>query len=396
MSRLLILYCLFAIHCSIAQTIENFNKLQGDFLGQELGLLQLNVKGMALDNLGYLWAGTEDGLHKFNGYEFKAYLHDPNDNATLKDDHVRSLLFTNDTLWIATNSKGVLGFILSKNSFFDPLPTGRNLDLNTSYKVLKLGKDFILFSVKNNLIVFNRHTKKTKVISLPKKAKENYVTDILHIDKEKYWLATTASGILELNSNTFELNETTLLQKSIVLSFYKQDKTIYIGIKDGLYIYNLLTSQYFKTGFTFSVNCFYKLNNTQFYLGTKNGLFLFDSTSNNITTYLLENKENKSYQVIDINQIIGDSNGNLWIGTEGDGLFYYNNFQKKFNTLKLELEEYPLINRISTFQILKGKDSTLWLGTKYGLVKYNHTTHNFKLYKTKEPILIYTIPVVHY
>jgi len=37
---------------------------------------------------------------------------------------------------------------------------------------------------------------------------------------------------------------------------------------------------------------------------------------------------------IDINQIINDKKGNLWIGTDGKGLFHYNSFQKKFNTMK--------------------------------------------------------------
>jgi ligand-binding sensor domain-containing protein len=110
MNRFLLIYIFLFFSCLNAQTIKTSDTIHVNYIGQEQGLLQLNVKDMAIDELGYLWAGTEDGLHRFNGYEFKAYLHNPLDSLSIKDDHVRGLLFTNDTLWIATNSKGILGF----------------------------------------------------------------------------------------------------------------------------------------------------------------------------------------------------------------------------------------------------------------------------------------------
>ena len=118
MNRFLLIYFLLFLNCLSAQTIKPSDTLHVNHIGQEHGLLQLNVKDMALDELGYLWAGTEDGLHRFNGYEFKVYLHNPMDSTSLKDDHIRGLLFTKDTLWIATNSSGISGFLPSENRFF--------------------------------------------------------------------------------------------------------------------------------------------------------------------------------------------------------------------------------------------------------------------------------------
>ena len=107
----------------LAQNSIPKDTLYGDYLGQEIG---------------YLWVGTEDGLHKFNGYEFKVYLHDPNDSTSIKDDHIRDLHFTNDTLWAATNTKGISGFVPSKNKFFNLHLTIPNDDLDTSYRVFEL------------------------------------------------------------------------------------------------------------------------------------------------------------------------------------------------------------------------------------------------------------------
>ncbi|HBY67646.1 MAG TPA: hypothetical protein DEG69_07770, partial [Flavobacteriaceae bacterium] len=61
-------------------------------LGQEAGLLQLNAQALTQDYLGYVWVGTEDGLHRFNGYEFKPYVAHAKDSSSIIDDHIRGLL----------------------------------------------------------------------------------------------------------------------------------------------------------------------------------------------------------------------------------------------------------------------------------------------------------------
>ncbi|WP_176461206.1 ligand-binding sensor domain-containing protein [Lutibacter agarilyticus] len=351
--------------------------------------MQLNVKDMALDELGYLWAGTEDGLHRFNGYEFKTYLHNPLDSSSIKDDHVRGLLFTKDTLWVATNSKGILGFVPSENRFFS-IKKNENIDLNISYKIMPLDEKELLFSVKNNLILFNRPAKNSKIIKLPETTKDSYISAILKIDINNYWLANT-TGILILNTKTYDVQKTTTLEGENIKCFYKNNNNIYIGTENGLFIYNILNQQISKTPLTFSINCFNKLQENQFYIGSDKGLFLYDILEESITPFVLKINENKLQEKIDINQIINDEKGNLWFGSDGEGLYHYNSFQKKFNTIKLSLKEYPLMNNISSFQFLKGKDSTLWIGTKYGIVKYFHKNKNFKLYATEGDPLIYAI-----
>ncbi len=389
MNRFVLIYFATFINCLSSQTIKPIDTLHVNYIGQEHGLLQLNVKDMALDELGYLWAGTEDGLHRFNGYEFKTYLHNPLDSSSIKDDHVRGLLFTKDTLWVATNSKGILGFVPSENRFFS-IKKNENIDLNISYKIMPLDEKKLLFSVKNNLILFNRPAKNSKIIKLPETTKDSYISAILKIDINNYWLANT-TGILILNTKTYDVQKTTTLEGENIKCFYKNNNNTYIGTENGLFIYNILNQQISKTPLTFSINCFNKLQENQFYIGSDKGLFLYDILEESITPFVLKINENKLQEKIDINQIINDEKGNLWFGSDGEGLYHYNSFQKKFNTIKLSLKEYPLMNNISSFQFLKGKDSTLWIGTKYGIVKYFHKNKNFKLYATEGDPLIYAI-----
>jgi len=233
MSRIILLFSILTFNILAAQVLKQQDTLYANYLGQKEGLLQLNIKGMALDNLGYLWAGTEDGLHRFNSYEFKPYVHNPQDSTTIKDDHIRDLLFIKDTLWIATNTKGIQGFIPSNNRFFSPdLPTS-NKDLNTAYKVLKLDSNRLLFSVKNHIIIYDSQTKTSNIIPLLSIKSESYVTDVISIDDTNFWLATSNSGILNLNLDTLLITELDLLKEELEIYFYKTKNKLFIGLKVG-------------------------------------------------------------------------------------------------------------------------------------------------------------------
>ena len=44
------------------------------------GLSQSSAKVIFQDKLGYIWIGTESGINRFDGYEFKQYNHDIKNN----------------------------------------------------------------------------------------------------------------------------------------------------------------------------------------------------------------------------------------------------------------------------------------------------------------------------
>ena len=95
-------------------------------IAQKEGLSQLNVLSIDFDENGYVWAGTEDGLDRFNGYEMKVFSQGENG---LQDDHIRGLIYTNDTLWLATNTNSIIAYIPSKDEYlpiFDDKTLSRN------------------------------------------------------------------------------------------------------------------------------------------------------------------------------------------------------------------------------------------------------------------------------
>ena len=79
-----------------------------DRLDDEHGLLQNSIHSLFQDRAGYLWVGTQGGLHQYDGYRFKRHEHDADDPNSLPDSVVRAISEgTNGRLWIGTLTGGV-------------------------------------------------------------------------------------------------------------------------------------------------------------------------------------------------------------------------------------------------------------------------------------------------
>jgi ligand-binding sensor domain-containing protein len=65
-----------------AQTISDF--MFDTYLIKE-GMSQSSVMSIYQDKVGYMWVGTQSGVDRFDGYNFKQYAHD------LKNDKTRSI-----------------------------------------------------------------------------------------------------------------------------------------------------------------------------------------------------------------------------------------------------------------------------------------------------------------
>ncbi len=74
----------------------------------EEGLSQQAVNAIVQDSEGFMWFGTEDGLNRFDGYEFRQLRHDRSDPKTLPNGFVMSLVAAEDGVWIGTDGGGVV------------------------------------------------------------------------------------------------------------------------------------------------------------------------------------------------------------------------------------------------------------------------------------------------
>ncbi|WP_170288186.1 EAL domain-containing protein [Marilutibacter maris] len=94
-------------------------------LGSEQGLAQATVQALAEDPQGFIWVGTQGGLHRYDGNRYQLFRHDPRDPASLPDSSVTALAVADmHSLWIGSNSEYVARLDLTSGQVqrFRPAP----------------------------------------------------------------------------------------------------------------------------------------------------------------------------------------------------------------------------------------------------------------------------------
>jgi len=86
-------------------------------LGSEQGLSQNSVTAFTQDVHGFVWVGTQGGLHRYDGQRYLPYRHDPRDPASLPDSYVTALALDGQrALWIGTHSEYLARLDLASGS----------------------------------------------------------------------------------------------------------------------------------------------------------------------------------------------------------------------------------------------------------------------------------------
>ena len=71
-----------------ADRVPSGSSLRFRHITLEDGLAQSSAQAIVQDRQGYMWFGTEDGLQRYDGYEFLTYHHDPERPDSLADEPV--------------------------------------------------------------------------------------------------------------------------------------------------------------------------------------------------------------------------------------------------------------------------------------------------------------------
>jgi ligand-binding sensor domain-containing protein/two-component sensor histidine kinase len=90
-------------------------------IGTEQGLSQASVRALVQDRAGFIWIGTQDGLNRFDGSEFRLYRRQEGQADSLPGDLVQALAIDpQGVLWVGTS--GGLARYREDLDRFEPVP----------------------------------------------------------------------------------------------------------------------------------------------------------------------------------------------------------------------------------------------------------------------------------
>jgi ligand-binding sensor domain-containing protein/serine phosphatase RsbU (regulator of sigma subunit) len=312
------------------------------------GLSQSKVNTIYQDSRGLLWIGTEDGLNRYDGYEFYTYANQPYDTNTISNNYINAICEdSNGLLWIATN-KGL-----------------NSLNLKTG-----------------QFTIYLNDSRKSNTIS------DNVVLNVF-VDKDKtLWVKTMKSlDKFDYETHTFQrFNHYYNVFNNVFTNIcfpLMEDKSgnFWVGSKDGLNIFDrdlhlfnrFLALDYSEESLSSDeIHSMCTDHAGNMWIGTSKGLDLFNPEKKNFRRFYPDPINMLSPRNI-INALFPEKDGKIWIGTLG-GL-------EIFDTKSQQFIEPAAVNytfNIPVYAITRDMSGLLWVGTSKGLLKLNTQKNKFK------------------
>ncbi|MCX2983263.1 hypothetical protein EYC98_20565 [Halieaceae bacterium IMCC14734] len=354
-------------------------------------LTQQTVRQTFQDETGLIWILTQEGLHRFDGYELRTYQASEENVGSISHNNVRQMVQdTSGKLWIATTGGG-LNYYDPGARGFKTLVSGGETNSLLSNNISTLISDEIgmlwLGYLDGRLSMFDPHTQDFvhRTVFNRLATKNGAITAIAAPNPLQLWVGTTKEGLLLYQRHTGAISSSSgiagtindIVRSQITTLHIAPDQTLWIGTSaDGLFAVNLESGELKNyrplsgdnsSILSKAVNTIYEDHENRIWIGTDAGLSLFNAEG----TFTNFNSKNSNLEEDFIMNILQDQEGNFWIGTHY-GL--YAGFHSRFEIFNahhgLESES------ITSFAETAG--NTLWVGTYDTLYFQNRGKSTFE------------------
>ena len=300
------------------------------YLGIDQGLSNNFVRYIYQDKNGFMWFGTYDGLNRYDGYEFKVFRNNFKNNRSLINNWINAISEdAKGNLWIGTRQGACIYQGLSHN--FSPL-----------YYYTSGGKKVRLNSV---------------------------INDIEADQQGNMFVAAADRGLLffpkaESIGNRIPLDSNANASYDVRSIKAGNDKNVWLFVANkGLYIYEYKTNKTRLVNATIkSANCMETANGF-LWIGTNDGLFRYNVSSNSFDKIYNVANEKLSYNTV-VGITPGKSN-ELWIATNGGGVVILNTATDEARVLSNSKEPNSLSSN-AVYSIWIDRQSRKWIGTLRG------------------------------
>ena len=343
---ILILVCIFSclkISTSYANIRESFNFKN---ITIEDGLSQSTVETIYQDSKGYIWIGTNDGLDRYNGYEFKHYKHDKYDKNSIANNYIVDIIEDkNGYIWVSTIG-GLSRINPDKDeikNYYSKEDSG-NLSNSNLWQILCTKDNRLIASTIDGLNVYDKNKDKfTRILYKEGELPSQYIYSLEEDINGHIWVGTD-NGLVELDK---DLNIVKSYQDAIEDS---DVYNVYDDSKGNIWVCTL-----------------------------DNGLFKINLDDKSVENYK-NNNSKISIPSNNVRDIISDSEGKLWIATD-KGLCTFDYEREEFITYNKKSYQSNSLIDDEIFCLLKDSSGLIWIGTYSGISRFNPNSNftHFKL-----------------
>ena len=380
-----------------------------DHLTIENGLSQSSVTCIIQDRQGFMWFGTQDGLNRYDGYNFKVFKNIPDDTTSLTENFIYSLYVDESGILFVETQSGLFHKYNPVTESFALIE--KDISKLLSAEISTVGATLI----ESSGIIWSggasRGTglKRTELGSEqsvefkynpedPFSLSDDKVYSIYRDRSGNLWIGT-ANGLdrFDESAGRFyhyrnESDNSNSLPDNYVWPIFEDNRGyLWIGTaKGGISCFDP-QSKIFKN-YSYNPNDPGSLNDNWIlsiyqdrggliWIGTNTGGINYFNPATQVFRQYMHDPQNKnSIKDDNVLAMAVDPKGNYWVATRNGGLDKISpsrNLYKNYSTLP----PYGLVSNLIQV-ICQDKDGMLWLGTfNSGLMFFDPETGKYKLYK---------------
>ena len=359
------------------------------------------VNTVIQDRMGLMWFGGRSGLASFDGYEFKIYRNDPKNPSSIGANVIWDLhLDSNGILWLATE-RGLSRYDLKTDTFIN-YPISSTPERNVVRGLVEDEHENLWMATFGGLVKFNKGTEQLYHFPVnaddPNAMPNQLLTSITTDSQGGYWIGSV-HGLSHyqpkqqkfrhylhdpLNANSISAN--------IIQHVYEDVQgVIWVATYTGLNRWNPETDSFTHYQDPESMEVVgrdiaaFITEDSQGNLWVASdgyGLKLFDRTSLEFTHYTHNETDITSVGSNSIRTVYEDAYGDLWLGLFPAGVGHHDTVNTAFYTVRREPNIVNTLSHSSVTAIIEDDIGNLWLGTDGGGLSYfDQNTGNYTHYK---------------
>lgn len=337
-------------------------KIFGTIKGDSSSLSYHKTRRIVEDNYGHLWVATHEGLNAFDYQKevFTQFLNDPQDHNSISDSHIIDLVYDHKgNLWILTLNQ--LNFLSNKELRKNKIEEVEFEKIKgTASGQSKVGVQAIFEDQKNDVWIatedgylkkLNRETNEfnAEVIKIESEKTKFNVLKISEDFDGDFWLLTQSSGIIKWN------------RKENSWDHFTEN-----------------SNNSLKLNSNFISDIFFNMDGKVWIATNGNGLNIYDPNTQKTVYHYNEISDYQSLPSNSVSRIFSDESGIIWIGTLVGGI-------SKFVIKKSYFGHYTSgvgpnsLNGKNITSFCEDKKGQVWIGTDgNGINIFNRYTNSFK------------------
>jgi len=346
------------------------------------GLSENVVNCILQDSKGFMWFGTNDGLNKYDGYNFTIYTPDFNKEESISS----NLIFRIDedslgNLWVGTTGSGICSFDPRTAAFtnYKNIPDdSTSLSDNSVTSIYTDKKGRVWIGTIGDLNVFDPARKNLGFTRIKVKStgEVNRILDIKEDRKGNIWLACSqglfvgnmAEGLAQTTFKKVDFDKSNSIVNVSALEFDLYGKLIF-STNNGLYYQtgegNALAFE--QVSSIQNIQDIIIDDENSIWVGSYAGLHHFEAGDRSVAprleaTYSHDLRNPRSLSKNLIVSLFKDRTGIIWIGINGGGVNKFDPDRKAFNHFGKLSQTNSGYEKIRS--VLEDSKNNLWIGTE--------------------------------